>query len=157
MSIEYKSTSIIQNNSARIRDSFLNETLLTGVETIKLTNINVESILTFVTECWKHEEGSFFIPMKRSGTATRRNKPRNIHSICKGYNDFGNHDGSHDDEGVINKEKNTIAFNLDELKLMFDACKEFRHLMNFVQSKYKVTVTSGYLLRQSSRGVTGVK
>ena len=58
--IENKSTSIIQNNSEKIKDFFLNETLLTGVETIKLTKIKVDIILTFVMECWKHEEGIFY-------------------------------------------------------------------------------------------------
>ena len=60
--IENKSTSIIQNNSEKIKDFFLNETLLTGVETIKLTKIKVDIILTFVMECWKHEEGIFLYP-----------------------------------------------------------------------------------------------
>ena len=58
--IKNKSTSIIQNNSEKIKDYFLNEKLLTGVKTIKLTNIKVEIILTFVMECWKHEEGIFY-------------------------------------------------------------------------------------------------
>ena len=106
---------------------------------------------------WKHEEGIFLMPAKPSGIATRRNKPRNIKSVCKGYNDFGNHDGKHDDEGVRNQERNTIAFNYDDLNQICHVCKEFELLMNFVQTKYQVTVTSGHLLRQSSSGVNGAK
>ena len=78
---------------------------MTGIEKHCVKHLDIENILNYVKKAWDHETGTFNIQTVLSFINNDDDKTRTVKVKIKGFNQYGVHDGDHNEEGIIKQEK----------------------------------------------------
>ena len=147
----------VVNSTRKLRESFLKERELAGIKKHSIKHLDIEDIYNYVKTSWNHETGTFNILTELSFVNNDNKETRTVKVKLKGFNQYGIHDGDHNEEGIINQEKNTVSLNKEHLSRISKVCTPMRNLITYIEMTYGLKVTSSTLLRQSTSGIEGAK